>query len=58
MAGLPKSLFGRITLILVGGLIAVQLMTTALHIGERDSLVVRIGHQPGGARERHARRAG
>lgn len=50
MAGLPRSLFGRITLILVGGLIAVQLMTTALHIGERDSLVVRIGSQQAAVR--------
>jgi signal transduction histidine kinase len=47
---LPHSLFGRITLILVGGLIAVQLITTALHIAERDALVVRIGSQQSAVR--------
>ncbi|HZF22685.1 MAG TPA: hypothetical protein VE030_04360, partial [Burkholderiales bacterium] len=38
---LPGSLFGRIALILLGGLVAVQLLTTAIHIAERDDLVVR-----------------
>lgn len=47
---LPHSLFGRITLILVGGLIAVQLITTALHVAERDALVVRIGSQQSAVR--------
>ena len=47
---LPKSLFGRITLVLVGGLIAVQLMTTAMHISERNSLVYRIGSQQAAVR--------
>ena len=47
---LPKSLFGRITLVLVGGLIAVQLMTTAMHISERNSLVFRIGSQQAAVR--------
>jgi len=47
---LPHSLFGRITLILVGGLIAVQLITTALHVAERDSLVFRVGSQQSAVR--------
>ena len=47
---LPHSLFGRITLILVGGLIAVQLITTALHVSERDSLVFRVGSQQSAVR--------
>lgn len=47
---LPKSLFGRITLILVGGLVAVQLITTALHVSERNALVVRIGSQQAAVR--------
>jgi signal transduction histidine kinase len=47
---LPASLFGRITLILVGGLVAVQLITTALHISERDSLVIRNGSQQSAVR--------
>src|SRR5690606_38734154 len=47
---LPKSLFGRITLILVGGLVAVQLITTALHVSERNALVVRIGAQQAAVR--------
>jgi signal transduction histidine kinase len=40
---LPRSLFGRIALILVGGLVAVQLLTTAIHISEREDLVFRNG---------------
>lgn len=47
---LPRSLFGRISLVLVGGLIAVQLITTAIHISERDSLVYRIGSQQAAVR--------
>lgn len=47
---LPKSLFGRITLVLIGGLIAAQLMTTAMHIFERDLLVYRIGSQQAAVR--------
>lgn len=46
----PKSLFGRITLILVGGLVAVQLITTALHVSERNALVVRISSQQAAVR--------
>ncbi len=40
---LPRSLFGRIALILVGGLVAAQLFTTAIHISERDDLLLRTG---------------
>jgi signal transduction histidine kinase len=47
---LPRSLFGRIALILVGGLVAVQLFTTAIHISERDDLVFRIGASRAAAR--------
>ncbi|HEX7811761.1 MAG TPA: ATP-binding protein [Burkholderiales bacterium] len=47
---LPKSLFGRIALVLVGGLIAVQLITTAIHVSERNSLVYRIGSQQAAVR--------
>ena len=47
---LPHSLFGRIALILVGGLVAVQLFTTAMHISERYDLVVRNGAARAAAR--------
>jgi len=47
---LPKSLFGRIALILVGGLVAVQMLTTAIHISERDDLVFRNGASRAAAR--------
>jgi signal transduction histidine kinase len=47
---LPHSLFGRIALILVGGLVAVQLFTTAIHISERDDLVFRTGLSRAAAR--------
>jgi signal transduction histidine kinase len=47
---LPHSLFGRIALILVGGLVAVQLLTTAIHISERDDLVYRNGASRAAAR--------
>jgi len=47
---LPRSLFGRIALILVGGLVAVQVLTTAIHISERDDLVFRIGASRAAAR--------
>ncbi len=50
---LPRSLFGRIALILVGGLVAVQLFTTAIHISERDDLVFRIGASRAAARIGH-----
>ncbi len=40
---LPQSLFGRIALILFGGLVAVQLLTTVIHVAERDELILRIG---------------
>ena len=47
---LPRSLFGRIALILVGGLVAVQLFTTAIHVSERDDLVLRTGLSRAAAR--------
>ncbi len=47
---LPRSLFGRIALVLVGGLVGVQLFTTAIHIRERDDLVFRIGASRAAAR--------
>ncbi|HYN27464.1 MAG TPA: ATP-binding protein [Burkholderiales bacterium] len=47
---LPRSLFGRIALILVGGLVGVQLFTTAIHISERDDLVFRNGASRAAAR--------
>jgi signal transduction histidine kinase len=47
---LPNSLFGRIALILVGGLVAVQVLTTAIHISERDDLVIRNGASRAAAR--------
>ena len=47
---LPRSLFGRIALILVGGLVGVQLLTTAIHISERDDLVFRNGASRAAAR--------
>lgn len=47
---LPRSLFGRIALILVGGFVAVQLFTTSIHISERDDLVFRIGASRAAAR--------
>jgi signal transduction histidine kinase len=40
---LPRSLFGRIVLILAGGLLAVQLITTAIAISDRNALVFRTG---------------
>ncbi len=50
MTLLPRSLFGRIALILVGGLVAVQLFTTSIHISERDDLVLRNGLSRAAAR--------
>jgi signal transduction histidine kinase len=47
---LPNSLFGRIALILVGGLVAVQVLTTAIHISERDDFVFRSGASRAAAR--------
>jgi len=47
---LPNSLFGRIAMILVGGLVAVQVLTTAIHISERDDLVFRNGASRAAAR--------
>ena len=43
MRWLPRSLFGRIVLILAGGFLAVQLITTAIAISDRNALVFRSG---------------
>ncbi|MBI3529078.1 MAG: HAMP domain-containing protein [Betaproteobacteria bacterium] len=39
----PRSLFGRIALILAGGFLAIQLITTAIAISDRNALVFRAG---------------
>jgi len=39
----PRSLFGRIVLILAGGFLAIQLITTAIAIFDRNALVFRAG---------------
>lgn len=54
---LPRSLFGRITLVLVGGFLAVQLVTTAIHISDREALVYRIGTSQAATRIADAVRA-
>ena len=44
---LPRSLFGRLMLVLASGLIVAQLLSTAINLQERDSLLVRTsGMQP------------
>jgi signal transduction histidine kinase len=44
---LPRSLFGRLMLVLATGLIIAQLLSTAINLQERDSLLVRAsGMQP------------
>ncbi|MFN0039188.1 MAG: sensor histidine kinase [Burkholderiales bacterium] len=43
MIFLPRSLFGRIALILVGGFVAVQLLTTAIHMADREAQALRNG---------------
>jgi signal transduction histidine kinase len=43
MSLLPRSLFGRIALILAGGFFAIQLITTAIAISDRSALVFRSG---------------
>ena len=40
---LPRSLFGRLVLILLGGLIVAQLATAYLNLAERDQLLYRAG---------------
>ena len=40
---LPRSLFGRLMLILLGGLIFAQLATTYINLTERDQLLYRAG---------------
>ena len=43
MTLLPRSLFGRIVLILAGGFLTIQLITTAIAISDRNALVFRSG---------------
>ena len=43
MSVFPRSLFGRIVLILAGGFLTVQLITTAIAISDRNALVFRSG---------------
>ncbi|HVY05258.1 MAG TPA: ATP-binding protein [Burkholderiales bacterium] len=43
MRWFPRSVFGRIVLILGGGFIAIQLITTAIAISDRNALVFRLG---------------
>ena len=44
---LPRSLFGRLMLVLSAGLILAQLLSAAINLVERDSLLVRAsGMQP------------
>jgi signal transduction histidine kinase len=43
MRWFPRSLFGRIVLILAGGFLAIQLITTAIAISDRNALVFRAG---------------
>ncbi len=50
MSLLPRTLFGRIALILIGGFVAVQLITTALHIEDRKSQALRAGVNQAAAR--------
>ncbi len=40
---LPQSLFGRLVLILIGGLLVAQLLSAALNLAERDRLIFRAG---------------
>ncbi|MEK7737866.1 MAG: ATP-binding protein [Pseudomonadota bacterium] len=41
MRWLPQSLFGRLVLILIGGLIVAQLLSAAINFAERDRLIFR-----------------
>ena len=44
---LPRSLFGRLMLVLASGLIVAQLLSAAINLVERDSVLVRAsGMQP------------
>ena len=43
MSLLPRSLFGRIVLILAGGFLTIQMITTAIAISDRNALVFRAG---------------
>jgi signal transduction histidine kinase len=43
MSLLPRSLFGRIVLILAGGFLTIQMITTAIAISDRNALVFRSG---------------
>lgn len=47
MRFLPRSLFGRLLLVLAGGLIIAQLLSAAINLAERDSVLLRAsGLQP------------
>jgi len=47
MRVLPQSLFGRLMLVLASGLIVAQLLSAAINLAERDSVLVRaMGMQP------------
>jgi signal transduction histidine kinase len=47
MRFLPRSLFGRLLLVLAGGLIIAQLLSAAINLAERDSVLLRAsGMQP------------
>jgi len=43
MRWLPKSLFGRLAMILFGGLLVAQLLSALIHFSERDRLMFRVG---------------
>lgn len=43
MSWFPRSLFGRIALILAGGFLTIQLITTTIAISDRNALVFRAG---------------
>ena len=40
---LPRSLFGRLMLVLAGGLLLAQLLSAAINLAERDRLLVNAG---------------
>ena len=47
MRFLPQSLFGRLMLVLASGLIVAQLLSAAINLAERDTVLVRaMGMQP------------
>ncbi|HEY0824080.1 MAG TPA: two-component sensor histidine kinase, partial [Ramlibacter sp.] len=40
---LPQSLFGRLVLVLAGGLLVAQLLSAAINLAERDRLLLHAG---------------